>query len=181
MRNKLLFNIFLLLVCSISFKSYSQQVSIGEKEKFLSTSSILEFPDNDTRGIVLPKIHPKDRVSSYQGTLYYDILDKKVIYAGRERPAWGDLSIQVGSFNDTSQDSLQEVPGARTYIGNNPNKSIDGVLVLDSTDKALVLPRVESPHLNIINPPAGTIVYDIKANLLCVYNGKEWTFWGVKR
>jgi len=40
-----------------------------------------------------------------------------------------------------------------------------------------VLPKMASPHLNIINPAPGMIVYDTTAKLMTVFNGSVWTFW----
>jgi hypothetical protein len=41
----------------------------------------------------------------------------------------------------------------------------------------MVLPKVASPHLNIISPSAGMIVYDTIKKQLAVYNGTVWSFW----
>jgi hypothetical protein len=179
MRNKILLRSILLCVCCISVKGFSQQVIMGSKQQFVSTSSILEFPDNDTRGIVLPKVNSTQVTNLSEGTFIYDVSDKKIKYSTSPN-SWVDLSIKEGVSNTTSQDNLTEVAGARTLIGNDPSISVSGVLVLDSVDKALVLPRVESPHLSIINPPIGTIVYDTKSNMICVFNGKEWAFWAAE-
>ena len=52
-----------------------------------------------------------------------------------------------------------------------------GILVLADTDKAMVLPKVASPHLNIVNPAAGMMVYDTTSKQLAVFNGTVWSFW----
>ncbi|WP_279195775.1 hypothetical protein [Chryseobacterium indoltheticum] len=52
-----------------------------------------------------------------------------------------------------------------------------GILVLEDTNKAMILPRVASPHLNIINPAPGMMVYDTTAKQLAVFNGTVWSFW----
>ncbi|MFB9078942.1 hypothetical protein ACFFLS_10415 [Flavobacterium procerum] len=69
------------------------------------------------------------------------------------------------------------VSGAKGTVIGAQSSDVDGVLVLESSNKALILPKVVSPHLNIIKPMAGTICYDTVKKLLCVYNGTEWTFW----
>ncbi|AJH14295.1 hypothetical protein [Myroides profundi] len=176
MKNKIFFSCILFCVGIIPLSAWSQQVNIGSKDYFLSPSSILEFPDNDTRGIVLPKINSALATSAVEGTLIYDVVDKKIKYSNGINQ-WVDLSINTGEVNIIAQDKLTEVASAKILIGNDPSVAIDGVLVLDSPSKALVLPRVESPHLNIVSPPTGTIVYDTKSNMICVFNGKEWAFW----
>lgn len=168
-----------ILLCTLFTvaNSFGQQVIIGSKQQFISSSSILEFPDNDTRGIVLPKVSSTLVVNPENGTLILDTVDKKVKYYKGDG-AWEDLSVNNGDVLDLSkQDALKEIKDAGTIISNDITENINGVLVLDSTSKALVLPRVENPHLNIISPPAGTIVFDTKSKMLCIFNGKEWAFW----
>ncbi|WP_262907374.1 hypothetical protein [Chryseobacterium sp. LC2016-27] len=41
----------------------------------------------------------------------------------------------------------------------------------------MILPKVASPHLNIINPSAGMMVYDTVKKQLAIYNGTVWSFW----
>ncbi|WP_121967468.1 hypothetical protein [Myroides sp. N17-2] len=163
-------------VCFFSSDIFGQQVIIGTKQQFSSTSSILEFPDNDTRGMVLPKVNSTLVTNATGGTLIYDSVDKKIKYS-TGGTNWVDLSINEGLVNTSEQDNLKEVVGARALIGNDSSISVEGVLVLDSASKAMVLPRVESPHLKMLSPATGTIVYDTKSNMICVFNGKEWAFW----
>ncbi|MCS4304071.1 hypothetical protein M2372_003537 [Chryseobacterium sp. BIGb0232] len=35
----------------------------------------------------------------------------------------------------------------------------------------MILPKMKSPHLNIINPAAGILAYDILNHQLAVFNG----------
>lgn len=62
-------------------------------------------------------------------------------------------------------------------IGLNPSDVTPGILVLSDSDKAMILPKVENPHINIINPTAGMLVYDTVSKQLAVFNGTVWTFW----
>ncbi|MCC9043615.1 hypothetical protein LNQ81_13120 [Myroides sp. M-43] len=180
MKNNVLRNGILLFALVVFTNCFSQQVAIGNKQQFLSESSILEFPDNDTRGLVLPMVNSDNMEGTVAfGTLIYDIKDKKVKYLKQDN-LWVDLSINTGEADSKVQDNLNEIKGARTLIGNDASTTTEGVLVLDSSTKAMVLPRVESPHLKIVSPPAGTIVYDTKSNMLCVFNGKQWAFWAVE-
>ena len=58
------------------------------------------------------------------------------------------------------------------------NTTADGVLVLESATKALVLPTVNDVQ-NILNPSAGMMVFVNKAGSkrLAVFNGTVWSFW----
>ena len=76
------------------------------------------------------------------------------------------------------QDSLSDLETAKVLIGGNPDTdTTPGILVLADTDKAMVLPKVASPHLNIVNPSPGMIVYDTTKKQLAVFNGTVWSFW----
>ena len=76
------------------------------------------------------------------------------------------------------QDSLSDLETAKVVIGGNPDTdTTPGILVLADTDKAMVLPKVASPHLTIINPAPGMMAYDTVKNQLAVFNGKVWSFW----
>ena len=54
---------------------------------------------------------------------------------------------------------------------------VEGILVLENTNQAMVLPKVASPHLNILNPTPGLMVFDTASGQLAVFNGSVWTFW----
>ncbi|HRM13961.1 MAG TPA: hypothetical protein PLV47_13590, partial [Flavobacterium sp.] len=73
------------------------------------------------------------------------------------------------------QASLTDKPDAKAAIGT--PTATPGILVLEDSNKAMVLPKVPSPHLNIINPEPGMMVYDTTTKQLAVFNGKVWSFW----
>ncbi|MCW3162472.1 hypothetical protein [Chryseobacterium oryctis] len=129
------------------------------------------------------------------GTIIFDLSDKKMKYM--KGGSWFDLtgdpefplSLKDASNNDITytalsnidsslQDNVKEEENAKVAIGINGNSDTTvGILVLTDTDKAMVLPKVESPHINIINPSAGMMVYDTTSKQLAVYNGTVWSFW----
>lgn len=99
----------------------------------------------------------------------------KVFTAG----SWKDLSEGAGNENSvemTLQSAFTENTDAKVVIGD-PETAPNGILVLESATKALVMPKVEDPHLNIAAPAPGMMVYDPVKNLLCVYNGTQWSYW----
>ena len=169
---KILTTIFLTIIAS----NVNSQVAIGKAS--VSNSSVsLEF-GNANKGIVLPWVTSAASVAgAVDGTVIYDLSDKKVKY--RKNSAWFDLSIDnTGKANTSLQDNLTENPNAKVAIGaNGQNDSTSGILVLTDTNKAMILPKVPLPHQNIINPPAGMMVYDTTNRMLSVYNGTVWTFW----
>lgn len=168
-------NIFVTLTTLISACAFAQ-VAIGKTA--VSTNSVsLEF-GSANKGMVLPWVTSAAGVTSaVNGTLIYDAADKKVkvLYAS----GWKDLSIDTTGAVDTSlQDTKTELTNAKVVIGaNGATNTTPGILVLADTNKAMVLPKVASPHLNIINPAAGMIVYDTTKKQLAVFNGTVWSFW----
>ena len=166
--------------------SASAQVAIG-KSSVTNPSVSLEFA-NEAKGIILPYITDKSALSSaVAGTLIMDA-DSGVIQYLKDGNSWQDLSFTgkafidgteqsiTGNVNTQIQDNAKDLPQAKVIIGP-PNDTAAGILVLSDNNKAMILPKVDSPHLNIINPAPGMIVYDTKAHQLAVYNGTVWTFW----
>lgn len=177
------------------------QVAIGKTNVTNATVS-LEFGVSDAtngyKGILLPWVSTVAGTpnASYtglsnpvDGTIIFDVSDKKVKY--RKAGAWSDLSKNeittvngianydtTGIINTTLQDNLTENSTAKVMIGGDPSTdATTGVLVLADTNKAMILPKMASPHLNIQNPPAGMMAYDTSAKQLAVFNGKVWSFW----
>ncbi|WP_143882976.1 hypothetical protein [Chryseobacterium binzhouense] len=170
-------------------------------------SIALEFYDNadNTKGLVLPwtstvnnqpLAYNSTTGEGYRGiqgtvvdgTIILDLSDKKIKYMrnGSWSPLTGDLPLTAGSttyntFNaiDSSlQDNRREGANAKAAIGvNGATDGTAGILVLTDNNKAMVLPKVASPHLNIKNPAPGMIAYDITKKQLAVYNGTVWSFW----
>jgi len=59
----------------------------------------------------------------------------------------------------------------------NLQRTAIGILVLSDTNTAMILPKMDSPHLNIVNPAPGMMAYDTKTNQLAIFKGTVWTFW----
>ena len=159
--------------------SLSAQVAIG-KATVSSPAVSLEFYDNadNTRGIILPWVTSTAAVTgAVNGTIVYNTADRKVYV--KYASGWRDLSVDTtGTVTTTLQDALSDLDTAKVLIGGNPDTdTTPGILVLADTDKAMVLPKVASPHLNIVNPAAGMMAYDTTSKQLAVFNGTVWSFW----
>lgn len=168
--------LFLLFFCSVF-----AQVAIG-KQSVSSASASLDF-GSANRGMLLPWTTSASAVTPVvNGTMIYDLSDHKIKV--RYNSGWKDLSVDtsgttvdpVTSVDGVAiQNSATEIATSKVTVGTLTSTS--GVLVLEDTNKAMVLPKVSSPHLNIINPAPGMIVYDTNSKQLAVYNGKVWSFW----
>ena len=168
------------------------QVAIG-KTGVSSTSVSLEFGTGN-KGIVLPWVtsasaigFTTDTTLKKGGVLILDTSDKKV-KVSKDDGTFRDLTVHtneiVTSGNAAIDTSLQDNPlytektNAKTMIGGTPaTDTTPGILVLADTNKAMILPKVASPHLNIKNPAPGMIAYDTDKRQLAVYNGTVWSFW----
>ena len=171
-------NILLTLSILISACA-SAQVAIG-KATVSSPAVSLEFYDNadNTRGIILPWVTSTAAVTgAVNGTIVYNTADRKVYV--KYASGWRDLSVDTtGTVTTTLQDALSDLDTAKVLIGGDPSTdTTPGILVLADTNKAMVLPKVASPHLNIVNPSPGMIVYDTTKKQLAVFNGTVWSFW----
>ena len=167
---------FIILCSLLTAVLGTAQVAIG-KSSVTNASVSLEF-GNDNRGIVLPWVTSSASVTgAVDGTFIYDISDKKVKY--RNSGSWVDLSVDAtGVVNTSLQDTKTDRPSAKAAIGSTAaTDTTPGILVLTDTDKAMVLPKVASPHLNIINPSPGMMAYDTVSRQLAVFNGTVWSFW----
>ena len=188
-------NIFITLSIFLSTCAFAQ-VAIGKAS--VNPSVSLEFYDNadNVRGIILPWVDGVSNTAPFitnspiteivvNGTLVYDTSDKKVKV--KYTTGWRDLSKDAtGTTVDpltsvdglTLQNSITDLDNAKVQIGGDPaTDNTPGILVLADTNKAMVLPKVASPHLNIVNPSPGMMVYDTTKKQLAVFNGTVWSFW----
>lgn len=166
MRN-ILFSITFLL-----FTTAQAQVAIG-RDKATNEHVSLEFSTAQNRGLILPYNQNLSNIT-VDGSFVFDTSDKKVKYL--KGGNWFDLSVDdTGKVDLTDQNAKIENPTAKVGIGE--PTAVEGILVLEDADKAMILPRVASPHMNIINPSPGMLVYDTDTHLLAVYNGTVWSYW----
>jgi hypothetical protein len=187
--------IIILIGIYTSVLSFSQ-VRIGEKTinptnyDLSSASVLLEFGDTNNKGIVLPYVEtvPTGANNAKGGTFIFDVSasSEYKIKVKNENAGWTDLSVQSGysAAVETVVKNPQAAPladkaGAKAVIGNSATTT-DGVLVLDSGNKAMVLPIVTN-YTNIKNPSPGMMVFlkgtTADNHRLMVFNGQTWTFW----
>ena len=172
--------IVMLALSLVSMVLYSQVVIGNSAQPQLSSPSVsLEF--TTPGGLVLPYVSESaaDSNGASEGTLVMDPITNKVKL--KVDTGWLDLSNAAAVTNtiDLTQQNLKtEYPDARVIIGKDGfTNATKGVLVLSDNDKAMVLPKIDSPHLNIINPAPGMIVYDSFDKHLAIFNGTQWSFW----
>ena len=161
----------------------------------IKTSVLLEFAANQNKGLVLPYVRtlPTAAPTRVEGTILLDASTPTAArvkyYNANTTPGtngWVDLSGQDANLNSTTilanfateqPATITETATSKAIIGSRTTAA-DGVLVLESTTKAMVLPIVADVQL-IPSPSPGMIVYVNKAGAkrLAVYNGSKWSFW----
>ena len=162
--------VFFLLVFVFTYSLYSQ---VGIETTSLHADAILDFPLGHNKGIILPMVDGLPTgAAATNGTFLIDKTDGRVKV--RQNGIWINLTrtYNLSSYfvNPSPDTSDGVIIGASS-------SSASGVLVLESTNKALMLPKVASPHLNIKSPYPGLMCYDTDKNSLAVFNGEGWYYW----
>lgn len=180
---KSLKNILFIATLAVSGTAFSQVV-IGDKVGTAAdkTSVLLEFANTNNKGIILPYVRTK-AVTPTEGSIILDAssaTDARVKYYNG---TWVDLSGQGADVttvlaSQPTQTEVTETNIAKAIIGASASAVTDGVLVLESNTKAMVLPQVSDVN-NIPSPSPGMLVYVNKAGAkrLAVFNGSKWSFW----
>lgn len=155
-----------------------------------SNSVLLEFGTDDDKGIILPYVEtvPTGANDAKGGTLIFDVsaTTEYKVKVKNENAGWTDLSktsgynTSIANIVKTPQTTpLADKAGAKAIIGNSASTT-DGVLVLDSPNKAMVLPIVSS-YTTIKNPSPGMMAFlkgaTADKHRLIVFNGQKWAFW----
>ena len=162
----------------------SAQVIIGDQTGTATTKSsvLLEFAQGN-KGLVLPTVRTQP-ANPTPGTLVLDASTSSTTarvkyYNGS---TWVDMSGADGNVTSLLADQptaaqAPEAADSKVIIGANTS-SANGVLVLESPNKAMVLPTVADVN-DIASPTAGMMVFVNKAGAkrLAVYNGSVWSFW----
>lgn len=184
--------IFVILSVSCSLFAYAQ-VRIGSINSVLNTTNtsvLLEFGTDNDKGIILPYVEtvPTGVNNAKGGTLIFDVSanTEYKLKVKNENAGWSDLS-GVSGYS-TAVETLVKPPqalpltdqtGAKVIIGNEATTT-DGVLVLDSNTKAMVLPIV-SDFTAIKNPSPGMMAFlrgaTTDKHRLIIFNGQKWSFW----
>jgi hypothetical protein len=158
-------------LCFVQSKIHAQ-VAIGKTS--IDGDAVLDFGPS-ALGIILPWITSAAAViSPVGGTFIFDSADAKVKYF--DGTNWIDMSKNSG-FIDSSKISLLPDTNNGVVIGST-TITATGVLVLETQDKGLLLPRIANPVTSILSPEPGTMVFDTVSKKIAVYNGLKWSFWG---
>ncbi len=172
MKNSILYKYVLILLFTITYSPINAQVAI-EKTSVNGNSTILDFPTSPSKGIILPIVETLPSGTSLKGgTFVMDKNDKKIKFF--DGANWIDFS-DTGSISSVIFNTSAEV-GNGAIIGANSSDA-SGVLVLEATDKAVILPHVSQPEINIKSPYPGTMCYDTSTDSVAIFDGLKWNYW----
>lgn len=160
-------------VALVVFNSIFAQVAIG-KQTVDGNSTVLDFNNvsGNTKGLILPATSGLPAGALVNGTFIFDTTDKKVkVY---ENNIWKSLSDAGNSSAVVVNNSAETGKGV---IMGEATSTADGVLVLESQNKAMILPQIATPHLNVKNPYPGMMCYDTTSKTLAVFDGSVWNYW----
>ncbi|MDR2235285.1 MAG: hypothetical protein LBE92_04100 [Chryseobacterium sp.] len=163
-----------IVVALLIFDAFYAQVAIG-KDMVDGNSTVLDFNSSagNTKGLILPATSGLPSGAGLaNGTFVFDVTDNKVkVYENNTWKALTDAGNSGAISGNTSDES-----GNGVIIGATAS-SADGVLVLESDNKAMILPKITSPHINVKNPYPGMICYDTASKTLAVFDGNVWSYW----
>lgn len=153
-----------------SFVQISAQIAINNSN--INSFAVLDFPLGTKKGIILPIIEtlPNNAVN---GTILMDKNDMKIKM--KQNGLWVEMS-GLGSIAGINFNTSSENANTSLIIGAS-SSTATGALVLESTTKALILPKIASPHLNVKSPRAGMICYDTVSNTMAIFDGVNWNYW----
>ena len=174
---KKILSVLVFTICKLSFS----QVIIGDNVGTATdkTSVLLEFSSTQNKGIILPYITDKTGLNTPGSMILNATIPTAAKVEYYNGITWVDLSVQTANVSSYLgiQPTAKENTNAKVVIGANTSAA-DGILVLESTTKAMVLPTVSS-YKNIINPAPGMMVLLNNGGIktLAFYNGNQWSFW----
>lgn len=159
------------------FTSVNAQVAIG-KTTITNSSVLLEFASGN-KGLILPTVSTIP--TNNGGTFIFNSASKSVqVWEQRENGGtggWLNLTdINAGALHSFGNSGGDKNITAGVIIGSTVSNKT-GILVLESTSRALVLPIVQDPHLTMPGSVAGTMVFDSTSSTLAVYDGIKWNYW----
>lgn len=174
---KIVYTITLFSLASFAFG----QVAIG-KQSVTGTTTLLDFDNTagNTKGIILPAVENNSTalaatVTDNNGTFLFDKSDQKVkMY---ENSIWVSLS-DTGKITNalTANANTSTESGKGAVIGSSTTPA-KGILVLENTTKAMILPQIANPHTSVKSPYPGMMCYDTTSKTMAVFDGINWNYW----
>lgn len=172
--------IILSIVTLVAF-TFVVDAQVGIETADVGASALLDFPDNATKGILLPRTNGTGAAGTAAGTFVFDYTTDEVKYY-HEDDGWTVMTEAIISEDiDIEGHDLATYPelssvGTKLEDGTSGGAAPDGVLSLESMGRALALPKVNGIE-NLPSPQPGMVCYDVSRKSMAIFNGEIWTFW----
>ena len=170
------------------------QVSIGGNQSINGNSTILDFAGGtasesssdqattNEKGVILPAVGSSPTYTVVNpttnnpnnGTFLFDRTLKMIRMF--ENGSWVNLSDAAGNDIPSAMVNASNEVGNGVIIGAQTSNA-KGILILESTNKAVILPHIKNPHTTVKSPYSGMMCYDTVSNSLAVYDGTRWNYW----
>ena len=162
MKNKLL-----LLIAFLGFTYWNLQAQVSIGKTTVDGSGILDF-GSENRGLLLSNVADATMITASAGTIVFDANTGSArFHNGTE---WS--AVIPGGMTGTAPSGTDN--GVGPIIGAETSEA-QGVLRLESSDLALILPKISNAELNVRSPEAGLMVFDTSLKRVLIYNGNNWT------
>lgn len=170
------------------------QVAIERTDNQVRGAAIMDFSGDGTttfatKGILLPKVDGTvtNPTKITPGAMAYDLALQQVVYynddtsngqtAGwKPMTATSETTVTENEHSGTQQYTESLLDTGTIIADGTSTSTAEGVLVLESASKALILPQVEDVT-QLPGPKAGMICYDMATDSMAVFNGTVWSFW----
>ena len=171
-------NILTFVILIAANQLFAQMIVGTQPANTNNTSVLLDFEKTNNKGLQIPTVSTLPS-APVQGTILLDAVNTtQARVKVRKNATWMDLSLADGNATATRNTKTEDV-NSKLILGAETSTA-DGVLVLESDNKAMVLPSVTSTD-NIVSPSPGMMVYVYNSTtdkpMLAVYNGTVWTYW----
>jgi len=176
---------YLILIISFCSILVNAQIGIGVENN--SNGRILDFDDGcddqgqnctNKNGIILPIVSNLPIKNLVNGTMLLDGNDKALkVY---ENNTWKRLSFMPGNLSSIIKVIDAQEIGNGVILGST-SAEVNGALVLEVVDKALVLPKINKPYETVPNPYPGMVCYDTDSKSLMLFDGTYWNIWKEKK
>lgn len=183
-------NIFFILALISTTAWLNAQVGIERTEEpLVRGSGLLDFYGNGStllanKGILLPRVNNTSDIQTVGGAMALNLNSGNVEFYNPGMNAWVPLTKTaannlVGNEHAGTPNTYSETAenaGVAISDGTGDTTVPDGVLALESSQRALILPQV-ADATQLASPKAGLICYDMASQSIAVFNGTEWSFW----
>lgn len=176
-------NILIIIIIACGINSTQAQVGIerDSQTEIVRGDGLMDFPENATKGILLPRVDDTSSIATegtVGGAIAFNMAKQRVEFYNPDRNTWFGMTdasaIQVEGYTDFV--NIASANGVIVEDGTGLDDAPTGVLVLESNERALILPQVPDAT-QLPSPKAGTICFDMASNSIAVFNGEVWSFW----